>query len=332
MSRRFFELGEPNRKYFNDPAVALARPIPAKTAFVYDASIRSLDVVDRHMLLHVGYQVSPCGKWILAMCVDERGETHQQGVWAVQTEQLQSQIAKQIWSFAVQFARQASIEWRIVIAKLGFMSSAELEGDYIFDFCATETDQFISAWTLHLSVVVPRCEEIPMMSVNLLCVDTTSPWTFVTPSPSIVSSDEPPPDSGFFVDNSFTTCAIFPTTSASIYPRHIQHGPLAKFIREGTEPANLPSIMPISTTILARIPADASLSSTTMIHLHLLHTIKSPHSSLTTTDWETHKAITRNYHDLAVLAKVRRRTQDFNPILPFHLAALEIMYSGLRPS
>ena len=145
MSRRFFEHGERIRNYFQEPAFTIARPLH-KVKFLRQTPLRSLDVADRHTLLHVGYQISPCGKWILAACVDQRGEAHDLGVWFTQSEAIETQIVVQVWDFALKFARRANVEWRIVIAKLGSMGETELDGT-LFD---------------HISSPLPAKNEISM--------------------------------------------------------------------------------------------------------------------------------------------------------------------------
>jgi len=141
------------RKYFRDPLLTLARPLHARVSFVR-AAHASLGVTDRNTFLHVGYQVSPCGKWVLAACVDERGEAHDLGVWLVQTptqgagtperegsgsgedvavgsgegEDIYAFVVRKVWEFAIEFAKNADVEWRIVVAKLGSMDESELNG------------------------------------------------------------------------------------------------------------------------------------------------------------------------------------------------------------
>ena len=141
------------RKYFRDPLLTLARPLHAKVSFVR-AAHASLGVTDRNTFLHVGYQVSPCGKWVLAACVDERGEAHNLGVWLVQTptqgagtperdgsgsgedvavgsgegEDIYAFVVRKVWEFAIEFARNADVEWRVVVAKLGSVDESELNG------------------------------------------------------------------------------------------------------------------------------------------------------------------------------------------------------------
>jgi mediator of RNA polymerase II transcription subunit 13 len=134
MSRRLFICGERTRKYFQDPAFALARPLQTSVSFLRQTSPQSLDVVDRHTLLHVGYEITPCKKWILACCVDQRGEAHQIGVWLYGENENYNDAVRKIWEFTVEFARRANVEWRIVIAKLGAMSVDELDGMFPFKY------------------------------------------------------------------------------------------------------------------------------------------------------------------------------------------------------
>lgn len=67
-----------------------------------------------------------------------------------------------------------------------------------------------------------------------------------------------------------------------------------------------------------------------MLHLHQLHSKRSPNSSLTLSDADTLQDVCRNYHELSVLA--RARWLRANPILPFHFGALDIIDRALRGS
>ena len=116
------------RDFFLELAFSLARPIHTKVQFVRQFLALSLDIVDRYTLLHVGHQLSRCGKWLLACCVDQRGEAHDVTVWLLPSDLPETFIAQHLWTFAVNVAKRASVEWRIVIAKLGPMDGRELEG------------------------------------------------------------------------------------------------------------------------------------------------------------------------------------------------------------
>lgn len=136
MSRRFFEHGERVRKYIQEPALTIARSHHPKVTY-NNVPHAALDVLDRHTFIHVGYQVSPCGKWILAACIDQRGEGHDLGVWLTQTPGEDDSdgdvsdemfLARKVWDFAVQFAKRADVEWRMVLSKLGTMGENEVDG------------------------------------------------------------------------------------------------------------------------------------------------------------------------------------------------------------
>lgn len=141
MSRRFFEHGEPIRSYFQDPAYTLARPLHPTVKYIQRAKA-PLDVVDAGTFLHVGYAFSQCGKWILAACVDQRGEAHDLAVWLTQTqtpnvdgEEADAEVysneeyaVRKVWDFACKFAKRANVAWRIVFSKVGTMAIPDLDG------------------------------------------------------------------------------------------------------------------------------------------------------------------------------------------------------------
>ena len=122
----FFDCNIGTVAYFQEQPFVLARS-PSTVHFTQSTTARSLDVLDRHTLLHVGYRFSTCGRWLLATCVDQRGENYDLGTWLIQDE-LETSAVVQVWNFALQFAKRANVEWRIVIAKLGPMTVNELEG------------------------------------------------------------------------------------------------------------------------------------------------------------------------------------------------------------
>lgn len=96
------------------------------------------------------------------------------------------------------------------------------------------------------------------------------------------------------------------------------------------------TLMPLSTTTLIRVPASSSLTSIRMTHIHLLCTFHShsyTHSPQVSScpvpdNQQLRRDITKNYHELAVLAKVRWKL-DGNSVLPFHLAAVDAMRMSL---
>ena len=120
------------RSYFQDPMLVLARPFQPSAQFVREAHPRSLDVLDRHAMLHVGYSVTPCGKWLLISSIDEWAEAHDLKVWLIPDDTDESFIVTSVWTFAHAFAAKANIEWRVVISKLGPLTEKELDSKFLF--------------------------------------------------------------------------------------------------------------------------------------------------------------------------------------------------------
>ncbi|KAF7967588.1 hypothetical protein HWV62_33709 [Athelia sp. TMB] len=317
MSRRFFEHGERVRNYFQEPAFTLARPTQEKVKFVRQMPPRSLDIVDRHTFLHVGYCVSSCGKWLFATCVDQRGEVNEIGVWMLQGDMSVAQTVAHVWDFAVTFARRANVEWRIVFAKLGLMDEIELD-----------------AWICHLEVVVPACHELlPMIHVSLLSVDQDHPWTFLPSSTQLGRNDLAKRSSSkdmartVYVDAEASTYVVFSATPLALCAS--VHAPQLSYIPSARETPSLDEVplLPISSSALIRAPAGGGYTSIMMLQIHLLHTTRSPLSSLDISDLETHKEITRNFYELSVLASERWKFDRANSILPMHLGAVQVMAS-----
>jgi mediator of RNA polymerase II transcription subunit 13, fungi type len=338
VSRRLSEHEEKVQNRVQEFAFTLARPVYNRVKLLWQAPARSLDVVDRHTLLHVAYQTTACGKWILAACIDERGEAHDIGVWLTQSESNETYVVDQVWSFAMQFARRANIEWRIAIAKLGSMKGTELNGAFSGVSLKCDVPDDHAAWMVHLATAVPTSQELSMMHVSLLCTEPDAPWTFIA-SHQMKRLGNPrrtsPKDKlgSLFLDSSASTYALFsaarmPLLSTLRCSRDL--GAELSFVPEADDVAECEhlGLLPLSTSTIIRVPSQLGHTAISMLHIHLLYTIKSSNSSLELQDKEIHADITKNYHDLAVLAGCRWK-MDVNPILPFHLAALEVMQIAL---
>ncbi|KAI6004286.1 hypothetical protein EDD15DRAFT_2385299 [Pisolithus albus] len=324
MSREILETGEPTRAYFQEPLFTLSRPITPTVLFSQHGQARSLDVLDRHMFLHVGYRFSSCGKWLLASCVDQRGDGYDVGTWLTQDD-VETSAVVQIWNFAAPFARRANIEWRLVITKLGVLSASELD-----------------AWIHHLSATVPLCRDMPPFHISLLSADCTTSWPLLQNLPSNVSHQAPTRRASnkdstkpLYVDvSTAATYCLFPTIRIPLASPTTQHWAGASYIpdSEGAPATDILPLLPISTTILLHsLPKQAATGYIyPTLHVHLLHTLRSPDSSLACSDDALHQEITRNYHELAVLAHARGQGSDDHPLLPLHLAAIEIMHEALR--
>lgn len=116
------------RAHVQDHAFILARPLSTSVKFVREPYPRSLDVVDRHTMMHVAYQLSSCGKWLLAVSIDQRGEAHDLKAWPVLDDADEVFTVLNVCGFALSSAKKANVEWRLVIAKAGWMTERELDG------------------------------------------------------------------------------------------------------------------------------------------------------------------------------------------------------------
>jgi mediator of RNA polymerase II transcription subunit 13 len=181
-----------------------------------------------------------------------------------------------------------------------------------------------------------------MIHVSLLSIEADLPWSLLAPQRSATQPKAPSPNPGrasskeksgpIFMDVSATTYALFhlnplPLTPTTPWARNLSVD--LSFVPETDEAPSSEdlSMLPLSTATLVRVPSDAG-ESTAMLHLHLLHTIESPGSSLGALGRETLGDVTRNYYELAVLAGATGRLAA-NPILPFHLAAVDAMHVAL---
>ncbi|TFK64911.1 hypothetical protein BDN72DRAFT_825113 [Pluteus cervinus] len=344
------------------PMVTLARLAPNKVSYSF-TPYAPLDVADKDTFLHIGYQISPCDKWIIAASIDQRGEAHDLGVWLTQTSgdgdpdgdvSQEAYVVNKVWEFAAQFSSKAGVEWRMVIARLGVIPELELE-----------------AWRTLLDSKVTHSPDSRPLHVTLVCADPDAPWAFLTAKPmpmptpkqpsvpgrSLSSSVSKSAGQGVFTDISSLTYAIFPTTRS---PISVPSSPLdpslsipyiCEPVSSSPSPSPSPSMDPISpsqskfgipelftspilphaTSVLVRVPCSPSPMAITMLHIHLLETFHTPtasHSSASRDESQLHSDLTRNYYELSVLSRSRWGLNT-NPILPFHLGAVEAMRVAL---
>lgn len=163
-SRALIADGARMQALFQEPAFALARPVPKKPTFRLEAHPSTLDVVDRFSILHVGYRVSPDGKWLSAACVDQWGEMHDLKAWVMRDDAGEEFIVKSVWALAFNIAARANVEWRIAIAKYGGMNELELDGKFHRPFVMTAV--LISLSSLECPVVIRRT---PVVAFSSTC-------------------------------------------------------------------------------------------------------------------------------------------------------------------
>ncbi|KAJ2926208.1 hypothetical protein H1R20_g10879, partial [Candolleomyces eurysporus] len=346
LSRRMLGTSTGTTMLFQEPSFSLARPQRTKVTYVRSTH-SSLDVVDRFTLLHVGYQVSPCKKWVFASCIDQRGEMYDLGLWLMHLEDenedesdegYEASVIGKVWTFTLEFARKANVEWRIVIAKLGLMSPTETQ-----------------AWTDRISREASG-DHAPM-HITLVSADSRSPWTLLESNRPASSSPARNPRSSsatkntYFSDASASYYAIFPGNqlSAAVPPEDNNYSTSlipepSTTVQDGTSsdgdiphrasleddlPHPIP-LIPLSTSSLIRVPSQPSEARMSMLHIHVLKHLHPPGYPDTQLPPEAslQEEITRNFYELSVLSAIRFRL-DRNPVLPFHLAAVESMRSCL---
>ncbi|KAG7446038.1 uncharacterized protein BT62DRAFT_1076435 [Guyanagaster necrorhizus] len=362
MSRKLSQAGEVT-KFLEDPAFVLART-PEESKVVYsgpkaDATAMILGVMDKGTFLHVGYGVSECGKWIFASCNDQRGDGHNLGVWLTskgggeanegEVDEMTFLVHK-VWDFTARFAKKANIEWRIVIAKLGSMGEGEL------DAWTRHLESDTEMGPVHVSVVAVE-PSTPWMFTSRPELDATksaSPSLKSVGRSASVSSSKPSKNNSHpvFVDISFSTYALFQQSPlpVSVPPTLGDMGlglgyipdPSSWHGGEDTHPqspsiehdhSNLPHVLPLiphASATLIRVPSSTTVATTTMLHIHLLHMIRSVGCSYPASDYnQLLRDITHSYYALSVLSSLKWRMKGANPILPFHLGAVEAMRTAV---
>ncbi|KIJ32318.1 hypothetical protein M422DRAFT_35866 [Sphaerobolus stellatus SS14] len=321
-SRQFWEFSPTFENRFQVPAFTLARSLLPQTQLQWDEK-PSLNVLDRHTFLHVGYRLSDCKRWLLAACIDERGEAHDVAVWGIPNFDSQSSaihwMVFKIWIFVKQFAQRADTEWRIVIAKLGEITEMEVE-----------------AWTSHLETMVST-NTGPPLHVSLVCAQNDIPLPFLDPEKKASPHPSPTGLTTVFADvSSVTYSAAFsqrlPIVSSGLlcpweYPSFLS--PFGAGEDDGDShisPIVPVGVLPLATTALLRVSNKMDVDP---LYIHLIYANKSSKSTLKKTLHEVHADITRSWHDLGILTRDRWHLPQDG--LPFHLAALNTMSRALDP-
>ncbi|EJD00806.1 uncharacterized protein FOMMEDRAFT_169058 [Fomitiporia mediterranea MF3/22] len=179
MSRSLLHPGERTRRYFEAPSFVLGRPSTTSTSLSFCHPPPDSGLLDRHTLLHVGYRLTKCRKWLVAACIDQRGEGHELGVWFVPSSVSSDEgirdgdrdrdwykrLVAIVWGFAMEFARRANVEWRVAVAKLGSVGEGEL-----------------AAWNALLNEEMSEEKRTSSMQVSILSVDDESGWSVLTES------------------------------------------------------------------------------------------------------------------------------------------------------
>lgn len=178
-------------------------------------------------------------------------------------------------------------------------------------------------------------QNLPALHVTLLATCLDTPWNFLAPNKQSAKTPLSPPrtpkhTSGLhFTDSTATTYAVHSSGTGLFYL--VDDFDQEMTFITGTEDKPSEDELPIRalhTSTLIRVPSGTDFNHISMLHLYLMHSTRSPHSSASITDKVTLEEVAHNYNDLAVLSRLRWRLHA-DPILPFHLAALEVMASAL---
>ena len=178
-----------------------------------------------------------------------------------------------------------------------------------------------------------------MVHVSLMCVELDKPLAFIEPlggtkRPTSENRASKTILSNFMIDSSSTTYYLGHSAQVDFLPsRPAGDFESAQSYIADSSDATTPferHVRPLRTATLIRVPGYAGLTSIAMLHLHQLHSTRSHRSSPTLPDVDTLRDVCRNYYELSVLA--HSRWLKANPILPFHLGALEIMDRALSCS
>ena len=178
-----------------------------------------------------------------------------------------------------------------------------------------------------------------MVHVSLMCVGSDKALVFIDPHGGIKRptsesrTSKTTSGNNFMIDLSSATYHLSHSAQVDLLPSGSAgdfESPQS-YIADCSDSASAHErhIRPLRTTTLIRVPGDAGLTSIAMLHLHQLHSMRH-RSSLTLSDEDILRDVCRNYHELSVLA--HSRWLKANPILPFHLGALEIMDRALSGS
>ncbi|KAJ7125409.1 mediator complex subunit 13 C-terminal-domain-containing protein [Mycena epipterygia] len=164
-----------------------------------------------------------------------------------------------------------------------------------------------------------------------LYIDVSSTTYALFPKRNLPLSLPPTPaDLGLSLSFVPESGCSFPTTAISS-PAPDNASPLsnASVVSSAPEHPHPLPLRPLSTTVLVRVPAVSIASTPSMLHVNLLAAF--PWDADTNVG-QLHAEITRSYHELAVLSAARWKLAQMgaDPILPFHLAAVDAMRVALE--
>lgn len=174
--------------------------------------------------------------------------------------------------------------------------------------------------------------------VLVLVADDSCPQTFLVPE---LVETQKPPKSPYRVHRQSAGSVLHEASTATYLAQsdvptpvllHAPH-PISSsysFIPDDEEENASPFCIarPLASAALIRVPTGTDYTSVSTLHIYLLHSTRPPQLPSSLTERATLEDIAQNYHDLSLLARYRWKLKA-DPILPFHLAALDIMCAAL---
>ncbi|BGP23717.1 proteophosphoglycan ppg4 [Rhodotorula toruloides] len=293
----------PAIRLFQAPAFSIAPPKPRKVGFVLSWPPPSLEVAQRHRILHIAYASTPTGmvegEWLVITIIDERGE-----IWRVSPRVLKLpngavadvHRARVVWTLLKGMIDCADVEWRIVVCKVGVPSPVEAKAwDSILREVSTASRR-----QMHVSFV---CVELdPSLALDLSTRAPSRPAT----SSTVISEDgevtfigerSDAPDKSPIFDHSSSTLTFTPPEPVSLSDG-ILIAPASTYI------FTVPRFSTGDHTS-SPDPSGPPIPAVSAYALHFLLSHRTRNSAYTATLKELLADVTRSFVELAALGQAR---------------------------
>ncbi|KAG9015514.1 hypothetical protein FRB94_000119 [Tulasnella sp. JGI-2019a] len=321
----------------------LARSTPSFSFRLIDWPPASTDVVDRHAMLHVAYEVSHCSNFVTICGVDANGEAHDARVLYIGGDEtdgseMDEKVAGGVMTFVWNFCSRTNAEWNVIIARPSAMTETEL---IAWEKCLMR-DVLSQDQAIHVTIA---CMEIDTPLSFLSASSETGKHSAATPiTPHIAHSAHHP--KWMFTDMSLTNMILSPYYRTPLLGINTpSFGPDILSVDEDISLSDSASfsrigLLPLCSSYLFTSPliADRTTNVTpgsqeygtviSSLRFHILHTCCSKSSSMRKRLHDLQDEILRSYCSLAVVSRERWSTSRYGG-LPFHVAAVLIMKGAL---
>lgn len=122
---------EPEVPYAQYHSFTLASDGPLQPELTLAWPLQSYDVLNRWRVVHCAYGFDLARRTVVGFGIDAEGEGWTSKVFTLEGEGpgAVASVLSGLWEFYTEFARLASIEFRLVIASAGPMSKAEIDSE-----------------------------------------------------------------------------------------------------------------------------------------------------------------------------------------------------------